>query len=147
MIISGFPGVGKSTFCQMLQARQGTKRTTVHDSDSSTFDKTAFPANYLDHIKKAAPVYDYVLVSSHQAVREGMMRMNLPFLLVYPSIDQKSEYWMRYAERGSPQAFMDLMDREWDNFIQSCEETADLFVRHIVLKPGQYLSDLIGVAL
>ena len=46
-VISGFPGVGKTNAYEILKAR-GVK---VLDSDSSTFDKTHFPENYLDHIE------------------------------------------------------------------------------------------------
>ena len=48
VIISGFPGVGKSHLVN--QAKKSGNE--LLDSDSSTFDKKNFPENYIKHIKK-----------------------------------------------------------------------------------------------
>ena len=47
-VICGFPGVGKSTLFKELEDSD----YLVLDSDSSTFDKTKFPENYIEHIKE-----------------------------------------------------------------------------------------------
>lgn len=61
-IISGFPGIGKSTFAAKHEG-------DVSDSDSSTFDKSDFPANYMRHIKQQVLMRKWVMVSSHDTVR------------------------------------------------------------------------------
>ena len=133
-IVSGFPGIGKSTVFR-------DERLRVADSDSSTFDKTQFPANYIEHIQKTAPTVDYILVSSHDVVRAALVEQRMPFVLVYPSRDQKTDYLKRYVERGSPAAFIKLMDEKWDDFLSQCEKQTGCI--HLVLQPGQYLADVI----
>ena len=133
-IVSGFPGIGKSSVFR-------DERLRVADSDSSTFDKTQFPANYIEHIQKTAPTVDFIMVSSHDVVRAALVEQGMPFVLVYPSRDQKTDYLKRYVERGSPAAFIKLMDEKWDDFLAQCEQQTGCI--HVVLQPGQYLADVI----
>lgn len=134
-VFSGFPGVGKST---VFKEADGL---VVADSDSSTFDKKEFPDNYMMHITETRPKVDVLLVSSHDVVRDELEERGIPFHLVYPSIDQKAEYMQRYINRGSPQPFLDLMDNNWEKFIAGC--AAQQGCVHVVLKPGQFLGDVI----
>lgn len=134
-VFSGFPGVGKST---VFRSADGL---VVADSDSSTFDKAEFPGNYLMHIQETRPKVDVLLVSSHNVVRDELEERGIPFHLVYPTVDQKDEYMARYKERGSPQPFLDLMDQNWEKFIGECAQ--QIGCTHVVLKPGQFLGDVI----
>lgn len=134
-VFSGFPGVGKSTVFKNADG------LVVADSDSSTFDKSEFPDNYLSHIQETRPSVDVLLVSSHNVVRDELEERGIPFHLVYPSVDQKDEYMARYKKRGSPQPFLDLMDNNWEKFITEC--AAQQGCTHVVLKPGQFLGDVI----
>lgn len=135
-VFSGFPGIGKSS---VFRDSQGYR---VADSDSSTFPKgDAFPANYLTHIQETRPTVDILLVSSHDIVRDEMEEYGIPFYLVYPTMDQKQDYMQRYRERGSPEPFLDLMDKNWDKFITGCQQQDGC--THVVLQKGQYLSDVI----
>lgn len=134
-ILSAFPGCGKSHLFAT------PSKLLISDSDSSQFDKTEFPYNYVDHIQEKHLVNDLCLVSSHAEVRAEMKQRNLRYTLVYPARSCKSEYLARYARRGSPAAFIEMMDKQWDNFLDSCEADD---APSIVLEPGQYLSDVIG---
>lgn len=135
-VFSGFPGIGKSS---VFRDSQGYR---VADSDSSTFPKgDEFPANYLTHIQETRPTVDILLVSSHDIVRDEMEEYGIPFYLVYPTMDQKQDYMQRYRERGSPQPFLDLMDKNWEKFITGCQQQDGC--THVVLQKGQYLSDVI----
>jgi len=134
-VFSGFPGVGKSTVFRKADG------LVVADSDSSTFDKSEFPDNYLMHIQETRPNVDVLLVSSHNVVRDELEERGIPFHLVYPTVDQKEDYMKRYRERGSPQPFLDLMDQNWEKFIGECAQQVGC--THVVLKPGQFLGDVI----
>lgn len=134
-VFSGFPGVGKSTVFRNAAG------LVVADSDSSTFDKKEFPDNYLMHIQETRPKVDVLLVSSHNVVRDELEERGIPFHLVYPTVDQKDEYMARYKQRGSPQPFLDLMDQNWEKFIGECAQ--QIGCTHVVLKPGQFLGDVI----
>ena len=56
LIISGFPGIGKTCFCKYYQSSILVKKVApyypsnrglvISDSDSSTFNKDKFPINY-----------------------------------------------------------------------------------------------------
>lgn len=134
-VFSGFPGVGKSTVFRNADG------LVVADSDSSTFDKKEFPDNYLMHIQETRPKVDVLLVSSHNVVRDELEERGIPFHLVYPTVDQKEDYMNRYRQRGSPQPFLDLMDQNWEKFIGECAQ--QIGCTHVVLKPGQFLGDVI----
>lgn len=137
-VISGFPGIGKSHFFNSQQER-GLK---VMDSDSSKFPKDNFPLNYLQHIGEAKSQCDYLLVSSHDVVRAALVEAGIDYTLVYPDKSLKKEYMQRYKLRGSPQPFLDLMEKNWDSFIDGCINQKGC--KHIVLKAGQYMSDVVG---
>lgn len=134
-IISGFPGIGKSSLYNQAPER-------IADSDSSQFDKSEFPDNYIVHIRQLLEegIKDYILVSSHFEVRDELEERGFPFFLVYPERGLKEEYLQRYRDRKSPQAFVDMMDANWDKFITGCEDQEGC--EHIVLKSGQYLADV-----
>lgn len=134
-ILSAFPGVGKSHFAS------SNSELVVSDSDSSKFPKDGFPQNYITHIQSLIGNVDYALVSSHDNVRQGLVDAGLDFTLIYPDMSEKDVYMERYRERGSPEGFLTLMDSKWNDFVQSCAEQTGC--KHIVLKDGQYLSDVI----
>jgi broad-specificity NMP kinase len=133
-IIAGFPGVGKSSVFKKYKDR-------VSDSDSSKFPKGDFPQNYIKHIKEESTRKDIVLVSSHDVVRKALLEANIPFTLVYPALECKAEYLKRYKDRGSPKAFLELLDKNWDKWIQECEDQKGC--KKIVLKPGEFLADVV----
>lgn len=111
-IISGFPGVGKSTLVNSLPY--------ASDSDSSKHPKEGFPANYIEHIKTLIGKWQPILISSHQEVRDAMAAAYIPCTIVVPDLSLKQAYMERYKGRGSPEAFLNLMDAQWDNFVNSC---------------------------
>ena len=49
-VYSAFPGVGKTTYFNNTSKN-------VLDSDSSTFDKSEFPQNYINHISISSWMY------------------------------------------------------------------------------------------
>jgi hypothetical protein len=141
-VYSTFPGCGKTTYFN-------TTDRNVLDSDSSKFDKKHFPGNYLDHIEKNIedPNVDKILVSSHKDVREGLVRRKIPFVMVYPDRDIKDEYIQRYKDRGNNDEFVDLLEKNWDNWMDEMDEMSvpvGQILYKVRLKSGQYLSDVIN---
>lgn len=132
-IISAFPGVGKTYLYN--------SRSHVLDSDSSKFDKSDFPRNYIEHIKSNIFDADLILVSSHEVVRKELEKQKMYFTLVYPAPSLKEEYLQRYRDRGSSQAFIDLIDKNWDDWLY--EITSQRGCRHVELKSGEYLIDVL----
>ena len=50
MLVAGFPGTGKSSYC--YRDADYMPQGFATDSDSSKFDKANFPQNYIEHIKE-----------------------------------------------------------------------------------------------
>ena len=143
-VISGFPGIGKSWLFDN-QVELGIK---VSDSDSSSFSwlgdgirNPDFPNNYIEHIKEAIKHFDIVLVSSHEVVREALKKNNIEFCTVYPDIKDKEEYIKRFTDRGSPKSFVDLITKNWDDWVSAINKPNDGI--SIQLNLGEYLSDYV----
>jgi hypothetical protein len=135
MVISAFPGCGKSHYFR------NNSDKIVLDSDSSTFDKSDFPRNYIQHIKENIGKVDIIMVSSHKEVRDELVKNGIEFTLVYPESNIKEDYIQRYIDRGSPESFIKLLNNNWENWISELEEQTGC--DKIKLKKGQYLSDVI----
>lgn len=135
LVISGFPGVGK-TFL-----KENFPDLNVSDPDSSIFSKRDdFPEFYIELIK--ALIYDekdIVLVSSHKVVRDALAEQGIDFISVTPSLDCKDEYLERYRQRGSSQEFVDLLDANWESWISDIHSSSNVFQ----LGRGEFLSDFI----
>lgn len=140
MIISAFPGTGKSYYCRNYPhgSHQGpgiswSTPPEALDSDSSSYSwiqipdgervrNPQFPHNYIQHIREAHEAGKLVFVSSHKEVRDALVAEGLPFLVIYPHKSLKGEYLKRFEERGSPQGFIDLLDQKWNEWIDELDE-------------------------
>ena len=78
ILISAFPGMGKSYAYNELK-----DKIRVLDSDSSKFDKSDFPRNYIEHIKNNIQNQDIIFISSHKEVRDALEDENINFDLFY----------------------------------------------------------------
>ena len=137
MIISGFPGIGKSHFFKTCP-----DSLVCCDSDSSTFPKDDFPSNYIRHIKEKMADTDILLVSSHQEVRDALLENGIGFTLVYPEAGLRDEYLERYRNRGSDDGFLKLLLKMWHQWIADIEQEDNPLCKKVLLGPGKYLSDL-----
>lgn len=141
-IISAFPGTGKSYYCNNPSWEQYVPDGFCCDSDSSKFDKTNFPQNYIDHIKqRILDGYARIFISSHKDVRDALVANGLEFTLVYPDKSLKEEYMKRYKDRGNSDQFLVLLEKNWENWIDECMNQSGC--THIVLKSGQFITDVI----
>ena len=132
-IVAGFPGVGKTFFA-------ANSSLDVADSDNSLFSKSEdFPENYIEHIKSLMGKKDVIMVSTHKEVRQALVDHGLPFILVYPTRDQKEAYLSRFRERGCSEQFIELLG---NNFYRWTNElTWQRGCTHVLLQEGEYLSD------
>lgn len=143
IVISAFPGVGKTYFYNyMRDVERPGYVPDIKDSDSSKFPKQGFPLNYVQAIEKDLSYFDVQLVSSHIEVRQQLAARNIDYYLVFPDYDLKEAYLDRYKKRGSPQAFIDLLDSNWINWIKSCEQDQYALKRCLITHPDCYLKSL-----
>ena len=145
IIISGFPGVGKTHLTSMYKDTD----VIVHDSDSSQFSwlepgvrNPDFPRNYIEHIKGLIGKADYILVSSHKDVRNMLAEENIMYALVYPTHDMYQVYMDRYKMRNSNDTFIDLMSKNFHSFVDQCKD--DDSAIHIEIEDDSYLTDVLS---
>lgn len=118
-IISGFPGVGKSTVAEKF---------SWTDIDSSNYGdkedpkrRETFQVSYVtDIIKKRDELESVpgsvILVSSHEQVRNEMGRRGVAYLNCFPEGSFIGEYMKRFDARGDSEAFKSLVKQkhlEW----------------------------------
>lgn len=150
-VISAFPACGKTFACEYF------KNKVILDSDSSQFSwvytdnnekirNPDFPDNYISHIKYNIGTADYILVSSHQNVREALKAANIKFMLVYPNKKLLHEWVGRCYLRKNNGFSIDLLVEKWDEWIAQCkEESEENGIFSYELSSGEYLSDVINV--
>lgn len=135
ILYSAFPGTGKT---HLFQNQSDLK---VLDSDSSKFDKSEFPGNYIKHIQNHLGKADVICISSHKEVRDALVAQNMIFSLVYPHVRLKDEYLQRFRGRGDVDGFIKLIASNWNNWL--LELRNQKHCKHIVLKSGEFLSEKI----
>lgn len=121
LVISAFPGMGKSTtYNEYLEKVAKDPAWWVWDSDSSKFDKSEFPQNYIEHIKDGIKqTVAIIFVSSHEEVRQAMTDAGIDFIVCYPNKNRKEEFLKNYKERGSSESFIALLDSKWEEWIDA----------------------------
>jgi len=114
IVISAFPACGKSYAFNNFQDSY-----SILDSDSSKFDKTYFPDNYIKHIKENLGKVDIIFVSSHQVVREALTNNDIRFVTIYPDFDCKDDWLKRMKDRGNTEAFINQQDSKWNEWVKN----------------------------
>lgn len=133
-IIAAFPATGKSYLSKQAVG--------FIDSDSSRFSRlNCWPVNYVAHVRRLVDEGATVLVSTHAEVRQALVDTGLPLTLVYPDEGCRHEYRGRMLDRGSPAALIEKVMENWYRWLTDCRRTPG---RHIVLRPGEYLSDVLA---
>ena len=144
IIISGFPGIGKTECAK--------RHSNILDLDSSSYHKgvrrsdPVWVDRYVLDIEQAfGSAMDnenvrYILVSSHREVREKMKERGVPYLFIAPDPACKNEYLIRYLKRGSSISFIDKLNYMWCKYIWPLED--EIVIR---LGKGEYLDDILGM--
>ena len=116
ILVSAFPGMGKTYAFNTLG-----KQLKILDSDSSKFDKSDFPKNYIEHIKENIANNDIIFISSHKEVRDALEMENIDFDLFYPSKDRRNEFLENYVARHFPRDLIMKIDNHWNEWIDEIE--------------------------
>jgi len=146
VVVSGFPGVGKSYFVNngdyIALDSDSSNFSWLTDEDGNKTRHPNFPTNYIEHIKSNLGKVDYILVSSHDVVRDALRENNIRYVSVFPDKSLKHDFMNRYKERNSPEPFLRLMDKQYDSFVDGLMN--DTNKRRVVLQDeGLYLSDVL----
>lgn len=132
IIVSAFPGCGKTTMFNEFNGK-------IKIMDSSKFDKTDFPRNYIEHIKENIDNVDIMFISSHEDVRNALENEDIDFDLFYPSIDRKLEFLENYVKRRSNREFIMKVDANWKEWIEGIENNTLKHCHIHKLNRGEFL--------
>lgn len=159
MIIAGFSGIGKSTFCR--------------ETDNA-FDLECMPYKYsnldsllasgrsieelkasleLDLVRGWETLYleavlslhrrnpqAYIVISSISQVLSALGMAGIPYVLCYPQVDARAEYLRRYRQRGNSPEFLSIFIGRWDFWMKSLRR--DKYGIHMEMNSSEYLPDL-----
>jgi len=156
MIVAGFSGTGKSYFaslhpdiavdfvCMPYKYFLDTKAPfdESNKADPNLEMRPEWPRNYVKAILKC-PSDKIILIPSDSLVLYLLEKEKMPYYLCYPKKKAKKAYRKRYIKRGNSQEFLSIFIGEWESFMDSLRE--DTYGRHIILRPKQYLSDVLDI--
>lgn len=104
-IICGFAGIGKSTLAK--------KYANVVDLESMPFEKDW--DRYAKVARHMAKNGYTVLLSCHKEIRE---KLHNGYFVAKPRQLARIEYINRYKARGNDEAFVTMMNQNWEKFIE-----------------------------
>lgn len=137
IIVSAFPGCGKTSLFNEVK-----NKIKILDSDSSKFDKTNFPDNYIKHIKDSIESNDIILISSHKEVRDALIKNGIDFDLFYPNKERRIEFLSNYVKRNSPPSLIQKIDSNWYEWINEIEnEESPYCSKHELCKEGDFIGN------
>lgn len=140
-VICGFPGIGKEYLGMKHPERITNINTDTYAWLTPTIRNPKFPQNYIDAVRESKGL---VLVSSHKDVRECLSKNKVNYSTCYPRLDCKHSYLKRYRLRGSPEAFVLLMDIMWSDWHRQIRED-NRSIANYVLASHEYISDIVAI--
>ena len=105
-----------------------------------------FIEDYVSAIIEANKEYEFVLIASQPEVLDELSNRNIDYKMVSPIKEMKNTFIKRYKNRGNNQSFIDLMDKNFDIFIDSMINRNKMYpnIELIFLSEEKpYLTDII----
>ena len=159
-IIAAHAGTGKSYLAQLHPEKYNDfvcmpyKYHLAEDFDASENESCKadpdydlnwdYPDNYVEAIKDAlSKTRDTLIIPPDPRVLHLLKNEEIPYLLCYPenTDEAKEEYRKRYVARGNTEEFLRIFIDGWENFMNVFK--MDDYGVHIVMKPSDYLADVI----
>ena len=132
MIYAAFCGTGKSYLAN-------TFPNDYIEFECWKYQGSDFPNNYIrEIISKDAK---YIFISTNPIVLKELNKLGYEIQLCYPKNELKEEYFKRYVERGSSSDFLEMLDANWDKWLDELKN--ETYCNHIVLDKNEYLSKYI----
>ena len=154
IIIAAYAGTGKTTTAALYPqtvadfvcmpykyALEGDGAGEAGKANPNNVMRDDWPRNYVNAIQAAMTESRVLLIPTDLFVLELLRREGVPYWLVYPRREAKDVYHKRFLERGNTEDFIDVFIGRWNSFLHALEQ--DTYGQHIVLKPHQFLSDVL----
>jgi hypothetical protein len=157
MIYSAFPGTGKTYLAKhnprFIDLESSDFQWAFADPTLSVEERKAsdqkvknpnFIQDYVQAIKEASQDHN-VLIASQPAVLQALADEGLAFTTVTPldNAETKQIYLQRYRERGNQQAFIDLMDKNYSNFINDLNQNPNA-AAHLIIVGDHHLAQIVS---
>lgn len=140
MIIAAFPGAGKTTIEQ--QYPDTFKDTPTEDLVELYGWTPLYFEEFADRVAEVVQSGKIAFMLPVTDVMDRLIGLGYQVKCYVPNQSDKEEYMDRYKERGSDESFLKRIDSSWDWWLHQIH-TGGYDVT--VLKPGQYLSDVIDI--
>lgn len=151
MLISGFPGIGKTALESKYQNVIDLDGTYIFDLTSKqkkmNFEKLKginkpfnkdWPFCYIKDIKEKLLEYDIVLICQHKQLLLELDKQNIQYIIVYPQKDCIDEYMQRYKTRGNSEEYINKKRKSFYTQINYLSQNTK---NHWILEKGEYLED------
>ena len=153
IIVCAFPATGKTTaICQA--DKLGIVACDSDSEDHHWIDRNVpreereerpdWIQSYVAHLQKATAENDFVFASTHDVVREALVANEVPFVVVYPTKDQKEEFLSRVNNRSTGlcgEFGLNLLTKMWDIWLEQMESQSAC--GRVILQNQQYLADVL----
>jgi hypothetical protein len=150
IIVCAFPATGKTT--AIWQADKiGIVACDSDSEDHHWIDRTVprkerpnWIQSYVTHLQRSTGENDFVFASTHDVVREALVANGVPFVVVYPTRDQKEEFLSRVRNRSTGlcgEFGLNLLTKMWDTWLEQME--SQVACGRVILQNQQYLADVL----
>lgn len=166
MVYAAYAGTGKSYFCQehpeaidlICMPFKYTNLSEVYGSIGSDRKGEQIKANQELNLRNYWVLYYYwaikyllyycpeipLVIPTIDLILDFLEADQIPYTLIYPEKNLKDEYEKRYRNRGNTEDFLDIFIGQWEFRIEELEQKNSPLAKHVILKEGQYLSDVIS---
>jgi hypothetical protein len=135
ILYAAFCGTGKTYICE-----NNTDIKSIEIEYWKYKDK-GLQKQYIKDIKKQFRRVDYIFIATDPENLKLLYKEGFDITVVYPENKLRNEYLDRYIKRNSSCDFIGTFMKYWNPWIDELKEQK--YCKHIILKSGQYLQDVI----
>ena len=134
VLCAAFCGVCKTYLCEKTNIK-------AIEIEYWKYKEKGLFKEYVSDVKKNYGVFDYIFISTDPGGLKLLHNEGFEITLVYPENGLRNEYLDKYIERDSPYDFIGTFMKHWNIWLNELKEQN--YCKHIVLKSGQYLQDVL----
>jgi len=134
ILCAAFCGTGKTYICD---------RTDINaiEIEYWKYKNDGLQKEYIEDIKKQIGNVEYIFISTEPEGLKLLQKNGFDITLIYPENGLRNEYLDRYIDRDSPYEFIGTFMKHWNIWINELKEQT--YCKHIVVKKGEYLQDVL----
>ncbi len=134
ILCAAFCGSGKTYICEKTNIK-------AIEIEYWKYKDIGLQKEYIEDVRKNIGKVDYIFISTDPEGLKLLHEDGFEITLVYPENELRNEYLDRYILRDSPYDFIGTFMKYWNLWIDELKDQK--YCKHIVLKSGQYLKDVL----